>query len=186
MSSLIKTVADFIDEYDLGDKTIVVGFSGGFDSMCLLDILSKLKSDGGYGDLKVIAAHFNHNWRGKESLKEQEVCKLFASGLGFEFVTKTASGDIKKTENDARLARYEFFEDVYEDYDADAVFTAHNRDDNAETVLYRVIKGTGIYGLKGISKKRNYFYRPLLKVSRAEILKYCEDNNLSPNVHCYF
>ena len=181
MSSLIKTVADFIDEYDLGDKTIVVGFSGGFDSMCLLDILSKLKSDGGYGDLKVIAAHFNHNWRGKESLKEQEVCKLFASGLGFEFVTKTASGDIKKTENDARLARYEFFEDVYEDYDADAVFTAHNRDDNAETVLYRVIKGTGIYGLKGISKKRNYFYRPLLKVSRAEILKYCEDNNLSPN-----
>ena len=171
MSSLIEIVADFIDEFGLIDKTIVVGFSGGFDSMCLLDILSKLKSSGKYPDMRIIAAHFNHNWRGKEALKEQEVCKLFAAGLGIEFVTKTASGDIKKTENDARLARYEFFEEVYEDYDADAVFTAHNRDDNAETVLYRVIKGTGIFGLKGISRKRNYFYRPLLRVSRSEILK---------------
>lgn len=181
MSSLTETVADFIDEFELGDKTIVVGFSGGFDSMCLLDVLSKLKKSGRYPDLRIIAAHFNHNWRGNEALKEQEVCKLFAAGLGIEFVTKTASADVKKTENDARLARYEFFEEVYEDYDADAVFTAHNKDDNAETVLYRVIKGTGIYGLKGISRKRNYFYRPLLKVSRADILKYCDDNNLSPN-----
>jgi len=181
MSSLTEVVANFIDEFDLGDKTIVVGFSGGFDSMCLLDILSKLKASGRYNDLRIIAAHFNHNWRGNEALKEQEVCKLFASSHGVEFVTKTASGDIKKTENEARLARYEFFEEVYEDYDADAVFTAHNKDDNAETVLYRVIKGTGIFGLKGISRKRNYFYRPLLKVSRADILKYCESNNLSPN-----
>ena len=181
MANLIEKVEDFLKEYDLCDKTLVVGFSGGYDSMCLLDILSKIKNVEGFYNMKVIAAHFNHNWRGAESLQEQEVCRLFASSCGFEFVTKTAPYDLKKTENDARIARYEFFEDIYDDYDADAVLTAHNKDDNAETVLYRAIKGTGLYGLKGISVKRNYFYRPLLKVSRAEILEYCDSYNLSPN-----
>ena len=114
--------------------------------MCLLDILSKLKKEPEFSEMRVIAAHFNHNWRGEESLKEQEVCRIFASYKGFEFYTKTAKDNMKKTENDARIARYEFFEEVFEEYDADAVFTAHNKDDNAETVLYRVIKGTGIVG----------------------------------------
>ena len=80
-----------------------------------------------------------------------------------------------------RLKRYDFFEEAFENYDADAVFTAHNKDDNAETVLYRVIKGTGLIGLKGISRKRDYFYRPLLNIPRSEIIKYCENNNLEPN-----
>lgn len=181
MSNLVEKVIDFLEEYDLCNKTLVVGFSGGFDSMCLLDILSRIKNKPGFENMTVIAAHFNHNWRGEEALKEQEVCRLFTSSCGFEFVYKTASPSLKKTENDARIARYEFFEDVYDDYDADAVLTAHNKDDNAETVLYRAIKGTGLYGLKGISVKRNYFYRPLLKVSRAEILDYCESHNLCPN-----
>ena len=88
---------------------------------------------------------------------------------------------LKKSENEARIARYEFFEEVLENYDADAVFTAHNKDDNAETVLYRAIKGTGLVGLKGISYKRNNFYRPLLTTTRAEIVEYCESNNLTPN-----
>ena len=117
-------------------------------------------------DLNVIAAHFNHNWRGEESLREQEVCRIFASAKGVEFYTKTASKNIKKTENDARIARYEFFEEAYEEYDADAVFTAHNYDDNAETLLYRIVKGTGIVGLKGIAERRGFFYRPLLETKR--------------------
>lgn len=178
---MLERIKSFLKEYDLQDKTIVVGFSGGFDSMCLLDILSKIKQQEGFFDLNVISAHFNHNWRNEESLREQEVCRLFSASRGFEFYTKTAPVGIKKTENEARIARYEFFEEVFENYDADAVFTAHNRDDNAETVLYRVIKGTGVYGLKGISIKRGYFYRPLLKTSRSEILEYCEQNNLTPN-----
>ena len=178
---MIERLTAFLKEYELTDKTIIVGFSGGYDSMCLLDILSKIKQMDGFEDLNIIAAHFNHNWRGNESLKEQEVCRLFAASRGVEFYTKTASPALKKTENDARIARYEFFEEAYDEYDADAVFTAHNKDDNAETVLYRVIKGTGLVGLKGISVKRNYFYRPLLKTTRAEIMSYCEENNLSPN-----
>lgn len=178
---MINRVADFLKEYNLQDKTIIVGFSGGYDSMCLLDVLSKIKDLPEFEDLKVVAAHFNHNWRGEESLREQEVCRIFAASRDIEFYTKTAPSTLKKTENDARMARYEFFEEAYEEYDADAVFTAHNKDDNAETVLYRVIKGTGIIGLRGISEKRKFFYRPLLKTYRSEILKYCKDNNLAPN-----
>lgn len=178
---MITRVSEFLKEHGLTDKTIVVGFSGGYDSMCLLDVLYKIKKQECLGDLNIVAAHFNHNWRGEESLREQEVCKLFALSKGFDFFTKTAPSNLKKTENDARIARYDFFEEAYENYDADAVFTAHNKDDNAETVLYRVIKGTGLVGLKGISVKRDYFYRPLLKISRAEIMTYCEENNLTPN-----
>lgn len=178
---MIDRVISFLKEYELQDKTIIVGFSGGYDSMCLLDILSKIKEQEGFWDLNIIAAHFNHNWRGEEALKEQEVCRLFAASRGVEFYTRTASPSVKKTENDARIARYEFFEEAMEEYDADAVFTAHNKDDNAETVLYRVIKGTGLVGLKGISVRRNCFYRPFLKISRAEIVDYCNKNNLNPN-----
>ena len=178
---MINRVVEFLKKYNLEDKTIIVGFSGGFDSMCLLDILSKIKNLPEFFDLEVIAAHFNHNWRGEESLREQEVCRLFAASRGFEFYTKNAPSGIKKTENDARIARYDFFEEAYEEYDADAVFTAHNKDDNAETVLYRIIKGTGTIGLRGISEKRKYFYRPLLKTYRSEILQYCKENYLTPN-----
>lgn len=178
---MIDRVAEFIKKYNLTDKTIIVGFSGGYDSMCLLDILSELKKEPEFYEMNIIAAHYNHNWRGEESLKEQEVCRIFAAAKGIEFYTKNAPSTLKKTENDARIARYEFFEEAYEEFDADAVFTAHNKDDNAETILYRVIKGTGIVGLRGIAEKREYFYRPLLKTNRAEILQYCNDRNLSPN-----
>ena len=181
MQGIVKKVVDFLKKYSLQDKTIIVGFSGGFDSMCLLDVLSKIKNMPEFIDLNVVAAHYNHNWRGEEALREQEVCRIFASAKEMEFYTQTASKNIKKTENDARIARYEFFEEAYEEYDADAVFTAHNYDDNAETLLYRIIKGTGIVGLKGISEKRGYFYRPLLTVKRAEIIDYCNENNLAPN-----
>ena len=132
---MINRVAEFLKEYDLSDKTIIVGFSGGYDSMCLLDVLSKIRNLPEFIDLTVVAAHFNHNWRGQEALKEQEVCRLFAASKGFEFFTKTAPAGLKKSENEARIARYEFFEEALENYDADAVFTAHNKDDNAETVL---------------------------------------------------
>ena len=182
MSKLINSVAEFLKEQGLQDKTLVVGFSGGFDSMCLLDILSKLKQEQrDFFEMRLIAAHFNHNWRGEESLKEQEVCRIFAASRSAEFFTKTAPPELKKTENDARIARYEFFEETVENYDADAVLTAHNKDDNAETILYRIIKGTGLVGLKGVMLKRDNIYRPFLKTMRSEILEYCEKYNLAPN-----
>lgn len=181
MDAVTQRVADFITKYNLQDKTIIVGFSGGYDSMCLLNILSELKQKADFVEMAVVAAHFNHNWRGEESLREQEVCRIFANSKGVDFYLKEASKNLKKTENDARIARYEFFEEALEEYDADAVFTAHNKDDNAETVLYRIIKGTGTVGLKGISERRNCFYRPLLSTKREEIVAYCNNHNLAPN-----
>ena len=112
---MIERVIAFLKKYNLEDKTIVVGFSGGYDSMCLLDVMSKIKELPDFIDLKVVAAHFNHNWRGEESLREQEVCRMFASAKGVEFYTKNADLKVKKTENDARIARYEFFEEAFEE-----------------------------------------------------------------------
>ena len=179
MKVLQNRISEFIEKYNLQQQTIIVGFSGGFDSMCLLDILSNIKYD--FEKMEIIAAHFNHNWRGVQALQEQEVCNLFATSRGFEFFTRTADEHIKKTELEARTLRYEFFEDACDMYDSDVVFTAHNKDDNAETVLYRIIKGTGINGLKGIPEKRDKFYRPLLTTSRREIEDYCIKRNLTPN-----
>lgn len=93
---MINRVVEFLKQYELTDKTIIVGFSGGYDSMCLLDILSKIKKMSEYSDLNIIAAHFNHNWRGEESLKEQEVCRLFAASRGMEFYTDIAKPNVKK------------------------------------------------------------------------------------------
>ena len=115
MDAVTQRVADFITKYNLQDKTIIVGFSGGYDSMCLLNILSELKQLPDFIEMTVVVAHFNHNWRGEESLREQEICRIFASSKGFEFYLKEASKGLKKTENDARIARYEFFEEAFEE-----------------------------------------------------------------------
>lgn len=173
-----NTVLEFLKKYNLTDKTLIVGFSGGHDSMCLLDILHKLSKTNNF---KLIAAHFNHNWRGIESKMEQDVCQKFCEERGIIFYTKTAAINMKQSEAVARAMRYDFFEKTKNKFNADAFLTAHNKNDNAETVLYRVIKGTGITGLKGIAEKRDYIYRPILNITRDKIDKYCEDNELLPN-----
>jgi len=176
---LIEKIKNFLDKYNLKNKTVIIGFSGGYDSMCLTDILSKLREE--YG-LKIVAAHYNHNWRGETAKKEQEKCEQFCKDKNIEFYTETADDNIKKNETEARKLRYKFFERAVKKYNADAVFTAHNYNDNAETLLYRIAKGTGIVGLKGILEHRDMYYRPLLSVKRADIEQYCKDNNLTPNI----
>lgn len=166
-----KRVKNFISKYNLKEP-FLVAFSGGYDSMCLLDILS------GY---KVIAIHLNHNWRGKESDNEEENCRNFAASKNIEFYSEKLSPDVDKTETAARDARYEFFKKCANKFKSNVVFTAHNYNDNAETVLYRIIKGTGVIGLQGISDKREIFYRPLLTTTREEIEKYCKEHKLTPN-----
>ena len=176
---MIDKILKFTDDYSLNDKTVVVAFSGGYDSMCLLDILNGISD---IKHLKLIAAHYNHNWRGEEARKEQEHCREFCLKKGIEFYTETAPDDVKKTESVARDLRYDFLRRAAEKYNADAVVTAHNYDDNAETILYRIIKGTGVVGLKGIAPQRDIFYRPLIDIKRAEIEEYCRVNGLEPNI----
>lgn len=168
-----STVQNFIEKYKLSG-TFIVAFSGGYDSMCLLDVLNKL----GYNP---VAIHLNHNWRGSESDCEEEICRKFCKKNNIEFYSEKLSEDVPKTETAARNARYAFFEKCAKKFNSDVIFTAHNFNDNAETVLYRIIKGTGTIGLRGISEKRDIFYRPLLNIKRKDIEDYCRQNDLSPN-----
>ncbi len=160
----------------------IIAFSGGFDSMALADILINLAEEYGF---KVILAHLNHNWRGNKSKREEVNCANFAKEHNVTFYTETLPKDLPHTETIAREERYSFLERTAKKFKAKGIFTAHTKSDNIETVLQRIIKGTGISGLQGIKEVRElentYVYRPLLNVSRAEILNYCKEKNLNPN-----
>lgn len=177
MNIIRETVKSFLQKYDLDkpDLTYLVAFSGGYDSMCLLHALKKITKN------KLIALHLNHNWRGEESDTEEQNCKDFCASLGIEFYCEKLSADISHTETAARNARYDFFDKCAKKFNSKVIFTAHNKNDNAETLIYRIAMGTGISGLQGISPRRDIFYRPLLEIPRAEIEKYCTQNHLNPN-----
>lgn len=182
---MLDTVENFLKEHNLAqaDKTLLVGFSGGCDSLCLLDILHHLSKVYGF---KLVALHLNHNWRGAESDAEELNCKNFCEKSGIEFISeKLSNGSTQKNENFAREARYHFFFKHAKNYPNAVILTAHSATDNAETVIYRVIKGTGIRGLHGIPAFRLSdgipVCRPLLQISRKEIEDYCYCKGLSAN-----
>lgn len=170
--NITETVKSFLDKYHLENQTVIVGFSGGYDSLCLLDTIKNIGNP-------LIAVHLNHNWRGEESLRDEEFCRNFCKTRGITFYAETLSSDIPHTETAAREARYDFFMKCAKKFDAKAILTAHNLDDLAETIIYRIIKGTGISGLNGISEHRDIYYRPLLSVSRDKIELYCKKNKLN-------
>lgn len=181
---MINVVDKFLEEYNLKspENTFIVGFSGGCDSLCLLDILHELSKKYGF---KLVAAHLNHNWRGEESLQDEINCKKFCENLKIEFISETSEPE-PKTEKFAREARYDFLLKCARKYPNSSIFTAHSRTDNAETLIYRIIKGTGINGLQGIPPKRMAeeipIYRPLLTVSKRKIQDYCQSKGLIANV----
>ena len=183
--NLENRVLDTIKKYNMlesGDK-VVVGVSGGPDSMTLLNILYNLKEK---LNITIYVAHINHMIR-KEADSETEYVINSCGKLGIEvFVKKTHVEDEAKklrigTEEAGRNIRYKFFDEVAQKTESNKIATAHNSNDNAETVLMNIIRGTSISGLKGIEKVRdNKFIRPLIETSREEIEKYCEAKNLQP------
>jgi len=177
MNKIHQTIKSFLEEYELDkpDLIYLVAFSGGFDSMCILDCLRRLVRN------RIIAIHLNHKWRGEESDREETNCKNFCKTIGVEFYSEDLPPEIPHTETAAREARYEFFEKCAKIFQSRTIFTAHNKNDNAETLLYRMAMGTGINGMQGISEHRKIFYRPLLSIPRSEIEVYCKKNNLNPN-----
>ncbi len=181
---MIETVRNILKKYiNIScETTFIVGFSGGWDSMCLLDIMNKLSKE--YGFL-LVAAHLNHNWRGKESEAEKDRCLAFCEENDITFISDTLAEGTKASELVARELRYDFFKRCAEEFEADAILTAHTKSDNAETLLYRFIKGTGLNGLEGIRELRELggfkVIRPILNFSRKDIEEYCIKNELYPN-----
>ena len=173
--NMILEVEKFLKKYNIKNKNVIVGFSGGPDSVAMAFLLSKLANK---YNLALTLAYFNHNWRPKEAKEEEKFSLEFAKKINAKFYSETAPDDSIKSEENARELRYSFFERVMEKYDSDTVFLAHNKNDNIETALYRFIKGTGIAGLCSIPEVRGNFYRPLLKTSKEDILKFLKENNL--------
>lgn len=172
---MIFRVKDFLEKYNIKDKRVIIGFSSGPDSCALAYILSKLKKD---YNLELILAYFNHNWRPDEALLEVEFAKEFAKKIDSGFISETAPLDSDKTEEIARELRYAFFKRCMEKYKTDTVFLAHNKNDNIETAIYRIIKGTAIKGLCSILEVRDNYFRPLLKTTKKEILEFLKENEI--------
>lgn len=180
----MQRIIAFLEKYKIlnSEKTFLVGFSGGYDSMCLLDILNDLSKKNNF---KIIAVHLNHNWRGEESDNEEQNCKEFCKQRNINFYSERLSDKVKKTETAAREARQKFFKKCCEKFEAAGVFLAHNKSDNTETVIFRIAHGTGVKGLCGITEYSEIFgykiYRPLLSWTRPEVENYCNIYNLHPN-----
>lgn len=181
---MLNRVRSFLKKHNLlnSDKTFIVGFSGGYDSMCMLDILHRLSEKEGF---KLAALHLNHNWRGRESEIEQENCENYCKEKNIKLYTEILPDNVPKTETAAREKRQEFFKKYYKKLNADGLFLAHTKSDNTETILYRLSKGTGVKGLCGIleSSKLDFcnIYRPLMNFSRKDIMRYCSVHKLVPN-----
>ena len=168
--AILENVKKYLGQNNISN-TVICALSGGCDSVVLTHIMHNL-------GLRVIAVHLNHNWRGKESERDEKFSKEFAKSLGIDFYSEKLKSDVKKTELIARELRYEFFQKCAKKFNCNFVLLAHNKNDNAETLLYRVFKGTGTRGICAIPKNRDIFYRPLLEISRDEIEIYAKENNL--------
>jgi len=156
-----KFVRNFLTEWrklslPFEGETLVAAVSGGADSVALLLVLDELKKRNKLKNRFVIA-HFNHNLRGTESEKDAEFVKDLAGEFEFEFVSKTASSKSQKgnLEQNARNARYEFLGKTAEDLKACGVLTAHTLNDQAETFLLNLIRGSGLAGLSGMKPVRS-------------------------------
>lgn len=177
---MICKVKSTIEKYSMLScgETVAVGVSGGADSMCLLDILSKIRDEYGIF-LKVI--HINHCIRGAEADCDEEFVKDFCAGRGIEFVSfhvdvPSLSKKLKISEEECgRNVRYEYFSSL----GTEKIATAHTLSDSAETTLFNLARGTGTRGLCGISPKRGNIIRPLIECSRQEIEAYCKENEIS-------
>lgn len=162
-------------------RSVLVGLSGGVDSVALLHIMHSLAKEYGFC---VYGAHINHGLRGETAIRDEKFSQNLCNKLGIRFFVKRA--DVKayskrlgiSEELAGRCVRYDFFRELMEEYNIEYTATAHHKNDNAETLLMNFIRGSGTGGLCGIPYKRDKYIRPLLDVSRCDIEKYCCDNGL--------
>ena len=183
-----EKILEIIKRYNLienGDK-IVVGVSGGPDSMTLLNVLKNIKEKE-IIKFNLVVCHINHMIR-EEAVSDEKYVEAYCKKNNIEFFAKRikveemAEKEKIGTEEAGRKARYQFFNEILNKTNANKIATAHTANDNAETVLMNIIRGSGTLGLKGIEAKNGKLIRPLIECKRSEIEKYCKDENLNPRI----
>ena len=169
-----------------GDK-IVLGVSGGPDSMCMLDMMRELKEEKNI-NFEIYVAHVNHMIR-EEAIDDEKYVQNYCLKHNIEFFVKRA--DVQKIANDKKMGteeagrkvRYDFFEEVLQKTGSNKIAIAHNKNDKIETIIMHLLRGSGLSGLKGIEPIRdNKYIRPLIECERQEIEQYCEDRKLQPRI----
>jgi len=180
---LVNKVERFITKHQLvkpGDR-ILLAVSGGPDSMCLLHMLHSL---GPKLELEIAAVHLNHGLRA-EAGSEEDLVREHCRRLGLALYSRQVQVDHlarewkTSLEDAGRRARYSFFAEVAKDLEFRSIATAHHYDDVAETVLLHLLRGSGIRGLRGIMPLNGLLIRPLLGVTKAEILAYAEEKDIT-------
>lgn len=189
-----EDVLSVIKRYNMLENCdrIVVGLSGGADSVCLLSVLNSLKAEYGFS---LVAAHINHGIRGAEAQRDEESCKRLCESLNVpleilhaDIPTLSKQQGIGEEEC-GRIVRYDFFRSLAGK--RGKIATAHNLNDNAETLLLNLVRGAGSKGACGIPPVRDNIIRPLIETDRESIEKYCEENELqyvtdSTNLECEY
>lgn len=175
-----KKAADFCREWNLipEGSRVLCAVSGGADSMCLLHWLSRVQG------IRLQAAHYNHHLRGAESDRDEQFVRDQCQAWGISLTC--GGGDVSAraaelgqgVEETAREMRYGFLQETARQIDADLIAVAHNADDNAETMLLHLIRGSGLTGLTGMWPRRDNIVRPLLTTTRAEIEEYCAEHSV--------
>lgn len=182
-------VLDTINKYKLiedGDK-IVLGVSGGPDSISMLNILNEIKNEQ-LIKFEILVAHINHLIReeaGEDEKYVQNYCEknnieCYIKRIDIQEVAQT-----KKigTEEAGRIERYNFFDEVLQKTSSNKIGIAHNKNDKVETIIMNMLRGSGLSGLKGIEPIReNKYIRPLIECDRKEIEQYCEEKGLEPRI----
>lgn len=181
---LKEKVLNTIKKYNMitnEDKNILVAVSGGFDSTCLLYLLNSLKQE---FNINLLVAHINHGLRENAIIDEKfvkETCDnlnipIFIDKLNVEEIAKKEKMSIEMA---GRKARYEFFDKIAKDNNCTKIALAHNANDNVETILLNLFRGSGLNGLKGIKKIRdNKYIRPLIEITRKEIDEWLNENGI--------
>ena len=180
---LFREILNINKKYNLieNNDIIVVGFSGGPDSVFLVEMLKKLQH---FFNFKIYLVHINHLLRGEDADSDENFSFEYAKKNNLEIFikripVKEIAKEIGKTlEEVGREERYKFFSEIYEKVGATKIATAHNKDDQIETFLFRLIRGTSLQGLEGIKIKNNNVIRPISEIYKKDILEYLNKNEI--------
>ena len=160
---------------------VIVGFSGGPDSVFLLEMLLKLREEINF---EIILVHINHLLRGENSDGDENFSLEHGKKKGLKVFSRkidiTTLGKVKglTLEEAGREARYDFFREIFNREGADKIALAHNKDDQLETFMFRLTRGTGLEGLEGIDSKRDEYIRPICEIYKKDIVEYLDENEI--------